>query len=118
MSSPALGAVARATPPPRMPSSAPRFLLRTWTLFQPGDPSTDSSKSTSPETAGAAVVATAAPDRAVLQDAGRIRPCFRRLGQPSVGVVGQEALVAFRPVRRQPQIEERLFHRVVPDADL
>src|SRR5579871_920415 len=53
------------------------------------------------------------------QDAGRVRVswCYR-LGNPPVGVIGEEPPLAFRTIRRQPEVEERLLHRVVPGPDL
>src|SRR5215510_15501957 len=54
-----------------------------------------------------------------LQDAGRIgMACRHRLGQPPVGGVAQEPRLAGGAVRWQAQVEERLFHRVVPHAHL
>src|SRR5215468_5979552 len=54
-----------------------------------------------------------------LQDAGRIgMACRHRLGQPPIGIVAQEPRLASGAVRWQAQVEERLFHRVVPHAHL
>src|SRR5215469_17226506 len=54
---------------------------------------------------------------AALQDADRagLRIHLRKL---AVGLVGQESLPSLGAVRRQAQVAQGLFHRVVPDVEL